>query len=221
MITVACVWVKANVAYTPDYVVKLRSMVQRRMSSETEWQFVCFTDRPADLPRDIKTVHVRPPGQLPGWWSKIELFNPTHSVVRGRVVYLDLDSIVMQSVEVVAEVCSPRAFVPHAGTWKGRDGLKVVPRYNTSVMVWDAGDEKLADIYSKWTPNFARSLWGDQDYVGLMLPNEATMIPEWFPRVSDVDADPKVLSRAVVVLCKKPKNHEAVFTRPWVQENWR
>ena len=220
MITVACVWVQANVAYTAEYVAKIQSMVDRH-SMSSPYKIVCLTDRPHEVPNGVAPIKIKPHAGFPGWWSKIELFNPAHKEIQGRVVYLDLDSIVMKSVEVIARFDAKFAMVPHAGTWKGRNGLRVVPKYNTSVMVWDAKDPRISKLHAMWRPHIASTLWGDQDYVGMMLPNEQTMPAEWFPRVSDVDANPDALKDAVVVLCKKPKNVDAAFTRPWVKENWK
>lgn len=217
MITVACVWVEGNVPYPVDYVERLRSMVYRNLKSRHA--FVCLTDRPLCLPHGIGTIKIDRPVGMPGWWSKIELYNPAHELLRGRVMYLDLDVVVMRSLAEIAKFDAPFALVPDAGTFKGRNGLKVVKRYNTSVMVWDERAD-LARLHRLWNPNAARRLWGDQDFVGETLPSEATMPLEWFPRVSEIDARPEMLGEARVVLCKKPKNEEAARTREWVKENW-
>jgi len=225
MVTFACVWVQANVPYDVEYVRRLRRMVMRNYAFDH--RFVCLTDRPGAVD-ECEAIAVPHPGVMPGWWSKMELFNPRNGL-EGRVVYLDLDSVVVDSIEVIAHYDSSFALVPHAGTFEGRGTRRVVKKYNSSVMVMDMGPN-LHRLYELWTPNHVQSLWGDQDYIGMMMPNEDVMPAGWFPRVSELadlrgantdSALSELRSRAVkVVLSKKPKNEDAAMMHPWIKELW-
>lgn len=216
MITVVCVWVRGNVPFTAEYVRRLRNMVARNL--DERHRFVCLTDRPEALVGSgIETRVVVPRGNMPGWWAKTELFNARNDL-HGRNLYLDLDTIVTRSLREVAQYPSAFALVPHAGTWRGRGGLQVVPRYNSSVMVWDQSAVSRS-IYERWTPSVSERLWGDQDWIGELLPGLDQMPIKWFPRISELGN--LVPKSAVVVLCKKPKNHEAVERWSWVSDLWR
>jgi hypothetical protein len=138
VITVACVWVKGHVPFTPNYVTKLQGMVSRHTSESV--RFVCLTDRAYLLPKSVEKIAIALPRGLKGWWSKVELFNPSHGLT-GRVLYLDLDTILVGDLDPIIHYPAPMALAPHAGTFNGKDGLQVVKRFNSSVMVWDAGTQ--------------------------------------------------------------------------------
>lgn len=235
MITVACVLVHGNVPYSMEYVARLRASVKRYLP--VAHRFVCLTDWPkSSLPADVDHIKIHHDPSMAGWWAKMQLFNPQHEL-RGRVLYLDLDTLVVDWLEPIVEYDAPFALAPDAGKWQGTKELKVVKRYNSSVMVWD-NRSAVHKLFSLWTPNHARRLWGDQDFIGQMLPNEAVMPLMWFPRLSEVveqmsnERDPSLYScaeamsfmverRARVVLSKKPKNQRACELYPWFGEAWR
>ena len=219
MITVCCVWVKANVPYDVEYVTKLYGMVSRHLSRP--FRFVCLTDQPEKIPA---TIHVgrlpRWPKDLFGWWAKVHLFDPyfNHNV-KGRMLYLDLDTLVVSDLAPIVDYPAQFALVPHAGTFNGRDGLQVVKRFNSSVMVWDAGTQN--HVYDNFVPTKTpKRLWGDQDHIGEQCPFAATMPAEWFPRLSQIDDGSFMTPAAKVVLCKKPKNSVAAKTMPGFAEAW-
>lgn len=229
MVTFACVWVRGNVPYTDTFVRALRAGVRRYYPHEH--RFVCLTDTTLE---GIECIGIRANKNIPGWWSKIELFNRKHDL-KGRVVYLDLDTLIVDDLTPIVEYDAPFALVPPGGTFQGRGKLKVVTRYNSSVMSFDVSD-RLHRLYDLWHPEAAGRLWGDQDYIGQMLPNEATMPAEWFPRLSEVcdiaranGLDPEtasgsnmsnIMPDARVVLSKKPKNDVAARQMKWFREAW-
>jgi hypothetical protein len=211
-VTVACVWVQANVPFNATYVTRLHSMVRRWLPRP--FRFVCLTDRMHALPSEIETIPVSWSKDLKGWWAKVHLFKPQRFF--GRVLYLDLDTLIVGALDPVVDFPASFALVPDAGTFQGKDGLAVVKRFNSSVMVWDAGVN--ADIYEHWTPAVTQRLWGDQDLIGEVHPEAATMPLEWFPRLSECPDGPK--SGAKVLLAKKPKNEIAARQYRWFAEAW-
>jgi hypothetical protein len=213
MLTVACVWVNGHLPYPMEYVEKLHAMAKRHISRP--FQFVCLTDRPGKVPAGVRAIEIPNPNPLKGWWSKVELFSPGRFI--GRVLYLDLDSLIVADLDPVITFPAPFALVPHAGTFNGKGGLQVVKRFNSSVMVWDAGS--IDFLHRTWTPAAAQVLHGDQDYIGMMAPGAAVMPAEWFPRMSEF-AWPNVPKDAKVVLCKKPKNADAARVLTGFAEAW-
>lgn len=229
--TIACVYVHGHVKdFRPEYVIKLASMVSRHMDGRP-YTFVCLTDRPEKIyARNVELVKIPPPAPLPrpmpygypagkaifAWWSKLELWNPRHGLT-GRVLYLDLDTLVVDSLLPILDYPSPFALVPHAGTFNGRLGLRVVKRFNSSVMVWDAGVNHR--LFTEWTPEIAMDLHGDQDWIGQQMPEADTMPAAWFPRISDLKME-RPGPEAKVILAKHPKNALAAEWYPWVREVW-
>lgn len=217
MTTVCCVWVRANVPYPVTYVSRLRSMVTRHM--DRPFTFACVTDRPSQLPAGVKAIEIQDfPKGTSGWWAKIRVFRP--HLFTGRVLYLDLDVLVRASLAPILDYPSGFALVPDAGTFQGRNGLKVVKRFNSSVMVWDAGCDLATRVWDTYTPATPMRLWGDQDHIGEQIPEATTMPAEWFPRISDLQGEPPT-DPVKVVLVKKPKNEQAAELYPWVREVWQ
>lgn len=215
MITVACVWVAANVPYGIEYVERLAAMVRRHLP--TPHDMVCLTDRPWLLPAGVRGIPVPSTHPLPGWWAKVGLFAPGR--LSGRVLYLDLDVVVVDDLTPVASAAAPLTLIPDAGTFKPRQGLQVVKRFNSSVMAFDA--ESMGRLWQSFSPVVPARLWGDQDWIGEQMP-DASMFPlSWFPRLSEIGASGVVPPDAKVILSKKPKNHVAAAQWPWFNALWR
>jgi hypothetical protein len=212
--TILCVWVKAQVPYTPEYVTRLAGMVSRWMDGRP-YRFVCLTDRPWLLGA-VDTIPIAGPGGLKGWWSKVRCFDAS-LLLEGRVLYLDLDTLIVGPLAPILDYPSPFALVPPGGTFEGKGSLKVVRRFNSSVMVWDAWSNHR--LFDDWTPSVAARLWGDQDWIGEQMPEATVMPAEWFPRISELGGSPPS-DKAKVVLVKTPKCIEAAQRWPWFNEAW-
>lgn len=215
MLTVACVLVRGHVAFSVEYVERLASMARRHISREFE--FVCLTDKPKQLPKDVRAVKIDTPQLgMKGWWAKIELFRPGR--FGGRVLYLDLDTLIVAPLDPIIDYPAEFALAPDgAPNFKGSEGLAVVKRYNSSVMIWDW--DVVADLQRKWTPKVAARLWGDQDWIGEQCTWAQTMPAQWFPRLST--RREHWPAEAKVVLCKTPKNADAALLWPWFAGMWR
>jgi hypothetical protein len=212
-LTVSCVLVSGHVAYSSDYVLKLRSMCERYIHQH--FDFVCLSDRPIS---GIEVIRIATParGQF-GWWAKMELWKRRR--FHGRVLYLDLDTLVVDDLAPIINYPAQFALVPDGAMhFTGKDGRKTVKRYNSSVMVWDADSRpQLANVMSD---EVTQRLWGDQDLIGERCPNEICMPLAWFPRISEVHAPPWPAD-AKVILMKKPKNAEAARRYEWMRDWWR
>ena len=231
-VTICCVYVNGHVKdFRPEYVIKLASMVSRHMDGRP-YRFACLTDRPEKLyVRGMDVIGIPSPEVIPeqmpsgysagrhvyGWWSKLQVFNEAHGFT-GRVLYLDLDSLVVDSLLPILDYPAPFALIPHSGDFNGRYGLKVVKRFNSSVMVFTPSAQT-ASLFAKWSPSVAARLHGDQDWLGEQMPDAATLPEDWCPRISAIEnVAPKPPVK--VVLCKWPKNTIAAQMYPWVREAW-
>lgn len=216
MLTVACVWVSGHVRYSADYVIKLRSMVERFLPRP--FQFVCLTDRPWLLPSDLRTIPIGLDPHLKGWWAKLELFAPRREWP-GRVLYLDLDTLVVNDLQQIVDFPAVFALAPDGKSAFAPRTHTVVKRFNSSVMVWDGSSQ--TELYERWRENpqrIAAKYWGDQDVIGAWCPDAVAMPLTWFPRISE--GQPPFRPDAKVVLMKRPKNEEAAKQWPWMREAW-
>jgi hypothetical protein len=217
MTTACCVWVHGHVPFTSDYVIRLASMVKRHM--DRPYRFVCLCDKPYMLAHQqgIERIQIpKPERGIFGWWSKLRLFDASLGL-SGRILYLDLDTLVVKSLAPILDYPSKFALIPDAGNFRGRGSLAVVKQFNSSVMVWDAGVN--AQLWDDWTPAVAKSLWGDQDWVSEQMPEADRMPAGWFPRLSELKEN-RPGPDCKVVLVKKPKPAEAVKLYPWISEYW-
>lgn len=228
MLTVACVWVHGPVPYTVDYVVRLERMVWRYL--ERPFRFVCLTDRPGELPAHITAIPIDwPIGDLPpngvGYWAKVSLFD--RRLFNGRVLYIDLDSLIVSDLSPIVDYPAPFAITAdaliqeRAHLDRDRYGRLVVRRFNSSVMVWDAGQGSL--IWDDWMPSVTARLSTDQDWIAELYPEAAAIPSAWFPRIGMTQPTPEFQpwpADAKVVLVKKPKPHEAVARWPWFDAMW-
>lgn len=215
--TIACLWVKGHLPfYTREYVARLAGMVARHL--DRPYEFVCLTDRPEAVPTGVRAIRVPPvPADVKAWWWKLRIFDPAIGLA-GRVLYIDLDSVVVGPLAPLLDYPADLALVPDSGRWAGKDGLTVVKRFNGSVMAFDAAAH--ADLWTRYTPALTRQYWSDQDVIGLWKPQAATFPMAWVPRLSTLGDEPPGPD-AKVVLAKKPKPHIAIRTWPWVAAAWR
>lgn len=95
MITVACVWTGNK--YGVEYVERLRNMVARHLP--LDHRFVCITDRPNEVPHGVLPIYT----ELPGWWAKMEVFNPD-SRMGNHTVFFDLDTVIVDDLTSLVEL---------------------------------------------------------------------------------------------------------------------
>jgi len=105
LVNVICI--KWGTKYGPDYVNKLRNMVQRHL--QRPHRFVCFTDDTAGIDPNIETKPIpmvgfsefdeRKPWTFGHGWLKLTSFAPTLYDLQGRTLFLDLDIVVLDSLD--------------------------------------------------------------------------------------------------------------------------
>ena len=146
-LTVACVCVPGGV-YKTEHVIRLHHTVREHLSQP--FLFSCITASP-----------------WPGWWAKIELFKPGR--FNGRVLYLDLDVSVVGQLDDLVDGFAPFTIIDE---WQNPPG-----RFNSSVMVWDAGAGE--PIYRDFNEGVMERLHGDQAWVHEKMPRAKTFPKEW------------------------------------------
>ena len=132
--TVACVY-KTGGAFTSEYVHRLSENVMTH--AHRDHRFVCLTDSKEHLPGEVIPLTE----DLPGWWSKLELFKE----YRGRVVYFDLDTILTDSIKPLLDYDGPMALLKDL--WEPNNKLSTgVMAWNSPVQFLTPTDEEKAKI---------------------------------------------------------------------------
>lgn len=158
MITVACVFWGDK--FSDDYVYNLKSMVER--NTTVPHQFVCFSDRELE---GIKTVKLIPGYE--GWWNKMQMFN-TDFRLGNRVVYLDLDTLIVDNIDWLLE---------YDGMFMGIEDLGAVNehqpelkgRLQSGVMSWDY--RLNSHLWNRFTSSGESQRYrGDGEYLNHIVP---------------------------------------------------
>lgn len=221
-ITVACVW--WGTLYPKSYVERLRNSVARNLTVPHE--FVCITDRD-DVPEGVRAIPTPVPNELcqgtnsygdgKGWWAKVGLFKPGLFGDAKRVLYLDLDVVIVGSLDKIASVQEPFCAIENFGPNKGHAA------HNSSVVVWTP-NEKSDEIYTKFSPDVPNQLHGDQCWIWRVLRDDIRDYPKnWVVSYKYEKhrqwrhADENT---SVVVFHGSPKPHQ-VLREKQIYENWK
>lgn len=143
---------KSGGIYTPEWVHKLETAVWDHLPDF--YEFVCLTDMDVDCHK----IPLR--DELPGWWSKIELFRP--GLFTERVLYLDLDTLVLGDMSELAS---------YGGAFGGLRDFIYPARLQTAVMAWEPS--ALTDVvYERFRPSVpSRVMWSDQPWIDHCIPD--------------------------------------------------
>lgn len=214
MITVACVWVGNK--YPVEYVEKLARMVARHLSRPH--RFVCLTDNDAVV-AGVEFVNIAELG-LREWWAKMALFSPE---IRGagRCVYLDLDTVIVGSIDPLADYSGEFAICENFTRLAGNKGWPCA--YGSCVMVLPDGWG--ADLFERFMRNrnnyIATCPRGDQQAIEKLHPNAVylqAVLPAGFfvNRREFTDEIPK--GAALMIFAGKKKPHTE--RHKWIGEAW-
>ena len=215
MLTVACVlWQgrfrRRRKMYGTDWVLRLKNMVKRNLP--VPHRFVCLSN--VDVPCErIPLIH-----DWPGWFSKIELHRP--GLFKDRVLYIDLDELILKNLMPFFEFPSPFATTGGRG-YKGwfKEDLIKIRKYGSAVMVFDPGaGEKL---YTEFNERVIKVFWGDQDYLAFKMPNLDTFPTSWTDRIEKGDNGKVPNKETIIMHCMCPgKNRGAIHEYKWAEEIW-
>jgi len=207
MLDIVCV--KWGDRYGPDYVNRLYAMVARHLDAGTEGRFTCFTDDDKGL-RD--EIHVRPLARnVKGWWNKLFLFAPGQFSWRDRVLFFDLDTLIIGDID---EICRYDGEFAILRDFYRPDG------WQSSVMAW-RGDFG-AHIWRSWNREGRPEIeGGDQAWIE-PVQTKADRLQDLFPGAFvsyKVDCHPYPPRDAKVVCFHgEPKPHDCGAA--WVRSVW-
>ena len=153
MLTVLCV-LRSGPAYEAGMVARLQGAVARHLSVPHE--FKCLSDVPVPCKR-IPLVH-----DWPGWWAKIELFRP--GVITGPTLYLDLDTVIVGSIDRLAHFDSDFAIMrnlnmPHM------PGSAVMWLKNPPHHIYETFRENPAHYIAQYSDKSQGCYLGDQAFI--------------------------------------------------------
>lgn len=209
-VTFCCVNAGDYLGRGREYVEKLYGMLSNSLPEGLTFRFVCFTDQPFD------GVECRPlpAANLIGWNQKIALFRPGLFPDGERVVFLDLDTLLLGRIDRLVDFQGEFAVL--RDFWRP-DGL------GPAVMAWRAGfGHWIWDEYVKaGFPSLER---GDQEWLEWIFARDAyqpAILQDLYPGLfcsykADCNPHPPAGAR-VVCLHGLPRPHEV---EGWVADVW-
>jgi hypothetical protein len=198
-----------------EYVNKLFDMVARSLPGGTSFRFVCLTDDRTGLDHRIEVMAL--PEDLERWYGKLYLFKRGVFHDGSRVVYFDLDTVIIGGLDNLL-------------SYRGRFATLVdfffPERVGPAVMAWEAG--AVSEVWERWVEagmprNELGDLWwlnqlGDGEFA-----RQADKLQELFPSMFcsfKRDCHPNPPDGAKVVCFHGlPRPHEVDVE--WVVMAWK
>ncbi len=160
-LTVACV-LKSGGDFDQEYVERLRDGVAAHLREAH--RFVCLSD--VEVPCERLALQ----RNWPGWWSKLELFEQ----LRGRVLYFDLDTVIVGSLDEMAS---------HRHDFSMLSDFSNQRRFASGVMAWSGNRAAIADGFAlERIGDFATAdRWGNQGWIVSRLTRAPASLQSLFP----------------------------------------
>ena len=182
------------------------------------FRFVCLTDETLGLHPDIETMKL--PEDLEGWYGKLYMFKRGLFPDGERMVFFDLDTLILGSLEEV---------ISYKGQFAVPTDFYFPERIGPAVMLWEAGDYT-AGIWDEWVAQGKpRNQYGDLWWLNNLdqgrFAKKADRLQKLFPKsfvsykVSCHPLPPK--GAKVVCFHGRPRPHEAAEQVEWVDMAWR
>lgn len=207
--------------YDAEWANKLHRALDRRARLEGH---VCLTDDPRGLASWIQAVDIgrwwRENRLRRGWWAKVKLFDPAIFEYGERLLYSDLDNLVVGDLGPLVEEARDFFFsaAPMTAPNFRRHDDEMSRRFSSAFMIWTHGLAEQA--YLQWRPEMSKRFYGDQDWLGRALHGEHVLGRRWFARGTRVLRG-RSTHDARVIFCTRAKNLDFLKERPDMAEHWR
>lgn len=159
MFTITCI-MRSGGCYNWDYVRRLFNGVRNHTSEEFLFLPVSDITCPWDwMWNELKY-------SWPGWWAKMELFRPGLFRTGERVLYFDLDTVIVGNIDKLLRIESDEFLM-----LKPLGGNKRFGERASGIMSW-VPNKKTAQMFDKFRKNYAPRVFndpiGDQKYISLL-----------------------------------------------------
>jgi hypothetical protein len=212
MINIACVLRQGGkVGYDAEWVAKLKRAVER--NTVRKHRFVCLSDCDVACER----IPLETGGK--GFWAKMQLFRP--DLFNGPVLYLDLDTVICNSIDPIIDRIYDQEFV----MWHEAD-----KNIDSSAFLWWNKDQSwLWDLYqtqpeNHWAEKYALPpLYGDQAFISENA-RHSTLLDhcpaDWFHIASRKDVDQSLESVRLLMFRKVSQKPSTMIDHHLVRTHW-
>lgn len=145
--------------FLPWHVQMMQRQVEKYSPADTE--FVCLSDCDIQGVRTIPLEH-----NWPGWWSKLELFDPRLGL--GTFTYTDLDNVILGPLDLILNV--PTGYTCQREGWTALMHIPLQRASTSEQSLWDVFVED--PEYWMWKyANRSRTPYGDAGFINEFLPD--------------------------------------------------
>lgn len=159
---------KSGGEYLPEHVYRLQKQCEQWLP---QYKFFCLSDV------ILKCNTIPLTEDLPGWWSKLELFK-----LSGPVLFFDLDTTIANTCEWLDNVKN-QEFVIVRDAYRGKNNPKAM---QSCIMYWSGDMSYVWNAYANERKKFKYR--GDQDYLETVVQN-ATYFQDFTNSVLSYKAD--------------------------------
>jgi glycosyltransferase involved in cell wall biosynthesis len=156
-----------------EYVNNLFDMVRRNLSPNIKGKFVCLTDDSAGLNSGIEVLQL--PADLKGWWGKLYLFKDGLFPKNERMVYFDLDTLIVNNLDdivaydgefaILRDFYNPHQEAPGVMMWRSGVGREIWSE-------WEAQGRPLHEMGDLWWFNTIKDRLGKIDILQDIFPGK-------------------------------------------------
>jgi hypothetical protein len=140
--------------YDATYVNRLYSMVKRNLT--IPFDFYCITEDDTGIDKNIKIKPI-PNLALEGWWFKLTFFQKDAYNLKGRILFLDLDVVIVNNID---EICLTESSFSAVKEWNDSGYVQ------STVFTLDINQHTY--VYDNFITNhqsITKRLAGDQDWI--------------------------------------------------------
>lgn len=168
---------KTGGVYDDVYVNRLARAVKENMPWLKKYKFCCLTDSTAEgIDRNLVDEIIPLEYNLPGWWSKMELFRPELFVDK-QVLYFDLDTLITDDIS---------DFISYGGDFLALRDFNTLYNFGSGILGWNP--EKTAHIFHRFIRDLisneisiSQFLGGDQEAIEHFLQLDVDWVQDLFP----------------------------------------
>lgn len=142
---------KYGTAYPADYVNVLFNATRKAMRGD--FRFLCLTDRPEGLLPGIEALPIPDVGLAPqewfvgGVWPKLGIYDRHFHGLKGRLLFIDLDMVVLRDLDAFFEVPGRYIGIDGGPRW-GHPGSTAPQELCSALVSYDIG--ALGDLADKF-----------------------------------------------------------------------
>lgn len=142
---------KYGTAYPADYVNVLYHAARKAMRGP--YRFVCFTDDAEGLAEGVEALPIPDLGLAPeewyvgGVWPKLGIYDRHLHGLRGRMVFVDLDMVILSDLDAFFDVPGVYVGIDAGPAW-GRPAIRARPELGSALVAFDIG--ALGDVADRF-----------------------------------------------------------------------